>query len=142
MAREPTLLEQALQRGRVTVSGLVAVWVVDGQGAAAMPADEWRSAEKWAMSRRGSAVALRDRQVLLERITTMVTRSGTTFATLKGSPKSLGQLEKLMKSGGFDLNEWRFPADEGTLRKRPVEDNPVSKPSTPPIASETPPTGD
>lgn len=123
MAREPTLLEQALQRGRVTVSGLVAVWVVDGQGAAAMPADEWRSAEKWAASRRGGAVAHRDRQVLLERITTVVTRSGTTFTTLKGSPKSLSQLEKLMKSGGFDLNEWRFPADEGTIRKRPVRDN-------------------
>jgi hypothetical protein len=132
MARDPTLLEQALQRGRVTVSGMVAVWVVDGQGAAAMPADEWRSAEKWAASRRGSAVAHRDRQVLLERITTLVTRSGTTFTSLKGSARSLGQLEKLMKSGGFDLNEWRFPADEGTLRKRPVVDNKSQKIPTPP----------
>lgn len=131
MAREPTLLEQALQRGRVTVSGGVATWVVDGQGAAAMPADEWRSAEKWAASRRGGINAARDRAVLLERITTIVTRSGTTFTTLKGSQKSLDQLHKAMKGGGFDLNEWRFPADEGTLRRRPKADNDAKPSSTP-----------
>lgn len=132
MAREPTLLEQALQRGRVTVSGLVAVWVVDGQGAAAMPADEWRTTEKWAMSRRGSASAQRDRMVLLERIQTMVTRTGTTFTTIRGSQKSLDQLQKLMKSGGFDLNEWRFPADEGSPGARAKVDNGGQKKPTKP----------
>ncbi len=137
MAREPTLLEQALQRGRVTVSSGVAVWVVDGQGAAAMPADEWRSSEKWANSRRGGINAARDRAVLLERITTMVTRSGTTFTTLKGSQKSLDQLQKAMKAGGFDMNEWRFPADEGTLKKRPKGDNGVQGNPTANGAGET-----
>lgn len=97
MPREPTLLENALQRGRVTVSGHVAVWVVDGQGAAAMPADEWRLAEKWAASRRGGAVAQRDRQVLLERISTLVTRTGTTFTSTRGSQKALDALQKLIK---------------------------------------------
>lgn len=124
MPREPTLLENALQRGRVTVSGHVAVWVVDGQGAAAMPADEWRPAEKWAASRRGGAVAQRDRQVLLERISTLVTRTGTTFTSTRGSQKALDALQKLMKSGGFDLNEWRFPADEGSGATKPKADNP------------------
>ncbi|HUS24770.1 MAG TPA: hypothetical protein VM369_07465 [Candidatus Binatia bacterium] len=109
MARELTLLQSALQRLRVTRSGGITQLVVDGQGAALVPTADFSPVQKWAHSRTAAPNALQSMQRVIDKLEVVIVRPGTTFAATRGSAKPLGDLLKMMKSSGFDINEWAIP---------------------------------
>lgn len=103
------LYDSGLRRAQVHRVGDITEIVFDGAGAVATSTLDFKTVQRWAMSRMPSGNAMRDRGAVLGRLETCVVRRGTSIATTQGSNKPLLQLVKAMKQAGFNLSEWSLP---------------------------------
>jgi hypothetical protein len=107
--KELNLFQSASQRLRISRNGAITMLVMDGQGAALCLTADFSPAQKWAQSRTAAPNSNMSAQKLLEKIEMLAARPGTTFASTRGNPKSLGGLLRAMISAGFDAKEWSLP---------------------------------
>jgi hypothetical protein len=110
MARTLTLYEGATNRARIAKQGEIVQIVIDGAGAMVVETSDFLGAQKWAQSKPSTGNLLSDRGRFLERFSVLISRPGSLSAT-RGSDKPLKNLARMMKAGGFDLNEWNLPPE-------------------------------
>lgn len=103
------LYESGLRRAQVHRVGDITEIVFDGAGAVATSTLDFKTVQRWAMSRLPSGNAIRDRGAILGRLETCVVRRGTSIASTQGSAKPLLALVKAMKKAGMNLSEWSVP---------------------------------
>lgn len=110
-AKQLSLFQSATGRLRVSRMSGLALLVVDGQGMAIAPADDFSAVEKWAKSRPSGPNATIDTGKIMEKLEVLITRPGTSFASTRGSLKPLEKLVKSMKAAGMDTKEFQLPPE-------------------------------
>ena len=103
------LYDSGLRRAQVHRVGDITEIVFDGAGAVAATTLDFKTVQRWAVSRLPSGNAIRDRGTVLARLETCVVRRGTSIASTQGSNKPLLALVKAMKKAGINLSEWSIP---------------------------------
>ena len=119
-----TLYESGLRNAQIHRVGDITEIIFDGAGAVATSTLDFKTVQRWAMSRLPSGNAVRDRGAVLARLETCVVRRGTSIATTQGSNKPLLTLVKAMKKAGINLSEWSIPpAVQAELAGKPAADD-------------------
>lgn len=131
MARTLTLLEAALLRMRVIRQGDLVQIVIDGGGALVTTTMEFMQAQKWAQRKPATGNMVSDRGRFLEQITVLISRPGS-IASTRGNARQVEGLARLMKQGGYDLNEWMLPPELKNLG------HPRAEPPKPRAAEQAP----
>ena len=108
--KEPTLLESAMRGLRASKHGRVIQVVADGNGAFVTMDIDFNTANKWAFSKTSSGSPQNDRNKFMDQFATLIARPGS-FVNTRGGSKPILDIAKLMKSAGFDLNDWALPPD-------------------------------
>lgn len=110
------MFESALTRLQVSRYGELVQLVMPGEGALIVPTAEFTFAQKWAQRRNSTGSPIRDRALVLEKLDTVIARSGSLVST-RGSRKPLETLVRAMRGAGFAPEEWNLPADLKTVPK-------------------------
>ncbi len=114
MARTLSLYDSATANGRVIRQGDIVQVVMDGAGALVCTAQDFSTAQKWAMSRTSSGNKVTDRGRFLDKIEVLISRPNS-FVSTRGSSVPIERLGKAMKQAGYDLKEWNIARDIITL---------------------------
>lgn len=123
-----SLYDMAVGNGRVIRQGEIVQVVMDGAGAFVCAAQDFSTAQKWAMSRTGSSNKVSDRGRFIEKIEVLISRPNS-FVSTRGSSVPIERLAKQMKQMGYDLKEWNISRDvialieakPQTVTKKPAE---------------------
>jgi hypothetical protein len=142
--KQLTMLQSACQKLRISRSRDLTLLVVDGQGAALVPTQDFMAAEQWAKAKTAAPNAMQSLAKVMEKLDNVITRPGTTFASTRGTTKALENLVRAMKSAGYDLKEFAVPlellkpAADPMAKPRPKADapKPVSRPEPEPPPGE------
>lgn len=118
---DPKLLDSALTRLQVSRFAELVHLVMPGEGALIVPSDDYNVAHKWAQRRHSTGSAMRDRALLLEKLDTVIARSGSLVST-RGSRRPLEKLVQAMRSAGFSPEEWSLPPDLKSPPKPAVDE--------------------
>ncbi|MGH6960115.1 MAG: hypothetical protein ACREE7_06510 [Dongiaceae bacterium] len=110
-AKELSLFQQACGKLRISRLGPLTMLVVDGQGLALCLTGDFFPVQKWAERKKAGPNATIDMGKIVEKIDVIVCRSGTTFASTKGSTKPLEAIAKAMRAAGMDLKEFSLPPE-------------------------------
>jgi len=111
MAKEISLFQSACGKLRISRLGLLTMLVVDGQGLALCLTGDFSPVEKWAKGKGAGPNATIDMGKIIEKIDVLVCRSGTTFASTRGSTKPLEAIAKAMLQAGMDIKEYSLPPE-------------------------------
>lgn len=131
------LYESGLRRAQVHRVGDITEIVFDGAGAVATSTLDFKTVQRWAMSRLPSGNAIRDRGAVLGRLETCVVRRGTSIASTQGSAKPLLTLVKAMKKAGLNLSEWSVPpAVQDELSGKPADEEATETPEDSAVAEQ------
>jgi hypothetical protein len=106
--RPVPLYDSLFKAGAVSRMGEITVMRFDGFGAVVAPTQTFMQAATWSKSRNAGPNKERNRNMVLDRMDTFITRVGTPLLT-RGSNKPLTDLAKAMASGGLDMMEWNVP---------------------------------
>ncbi|MEC9358135.1 MAG: hypothetical protein VX836_09730 [Pseudomonadota bacterium] len=110
------MFESALTRLQVSRYGELVQLVMPGEGALIVPTTEFTFVQKWAQRRNSTGSPIRDRALVLEKLDTVIARSGSLVST-RGSRKPLETLVRAMRGAGFAPEEWNLPTDLKTVPK-------------------------
>ncbi|MBR9813702.1 hypothetical protein GYB61_07575, partial [bacterium] len=111
-----TLYESGLRNAQIHRVGDITEIIFDGAGAVATSTLDFKTVQRWAMSRLPSGNAVRDRGAVLARRDTSLVRRCTSIATTQGINKPLLTLVKSMKTAGIHLSAWSIqPAVQSEL---------------------------
>ena len=119
MAKELSLFEQACGKLRISRLGPLTMLVVDGQGLGLCLTGDFSPVQKWAQGKKAGPNATIDMGKIIEKVDVIVCRSGTTFASTRGSTKPLEGIAKAMRAAGMDLKEFSLPPE---IRDMEAED--------------------
>lgn len=103
------LYDSGLRRAQVHRVGDITEIVFDGAGAVVATTLDFKTVQRWAMSRLPSGNEVRDRGTIIARLETCVVRRGTSIAGTQGSNKPLLKLVQAMQKAGLNLSEWSVP---------------------------------
>lgn len=135
MAKTISLYDSAVANGRVIRQGEIVQVVMDGAGAFVCAAQDFSTAQKWAMSRMGSSNKVTDRGRFIEKIEVLISRPNS-FVSTRGSSVPIERLGKAMKQAGYDLKEWNIARDIiALIEAKPKQ---IVKKSAEPLADEPP----
>lgn len=109
--QEPTLLQSAAGKLRISRLGALTMLVVDGQGLALTTTAEFSVVQKWAQSKAAGPNATLSMAKIIEKLDVLVCRQGTTFAATRGSIKPLEVIVKGIMAAGMDLKEFSLPPE-------------------------------